>query len=160
MRKLTIKDMDVFIELDGIITSIIGPTNSGKTVILKKLCHKIDNRDIKIDDVCIDEYDISFLKNNIVVCLYDNHFYEEYVAEELFHNLNLLGYRIDEITNAEVISSDIDDERESGSITNQKRFLKNFCNECGIDIFKIYTDDGYSGANFDRPRIQINDKRY
>ena len=99
MRKLTIKDMDVFIELDGIITSIIGPTNSGKTVILKKLCHKIDNRDIKIDDVPIDEYDISFLRNNIVVCLDDNHFYEEYVAEELFHNLNLLGYRIDEITN-------------------------------------------------------------
>ena len=74
--------------------------------------------------------------------------------------VRLSNERIDEITNGEVISSDIDAERESGSITNQKRFLKNFCNECGIDIFKIYTDDGYSGANFDRPRIQINDKRY
>ena len=67
--------------------------------------------------------------------------------------VRLSNERIDEITNAEVISSDIDADRESGSITNQKRFLKNFCNECGIDIFKIYTDDGYSGANFDRPRI-------
>ena len=98
MRKLTIKDNDVFIELDGIITAIVGPTNSGKTVILKKLCNKIDNKDVKIDDVPIDEYDINFLRNNIVVCLDDNEYKQEYVAEELFHNLNLLGYRIDEIT--------------------------------------------------------------
>ena len=98
MRKLTIKDNDVFIELDGIITAIIGPTNSGKTVILKKLCNKIDNRDIKIDDVSIEEYDINFLKNNIVVCLDDNEYKEEYVAEELFHNLHSLGFRVDEIT--------------------------------------------------------------
>ncbi|MBQ7240595.1 MAG: ATP-binding cassette domain-containing protein [Bacilli bacterium] len=98
MRKLTIKDNDVFIELDGIITAIVGPTNSGKTVILKKLCNRIENKDVKIDDVPIDEYDINFLRNNIVVCLDDNEYKQEYVAEELFHNLNLLGYRIDEIT--------------------------------------------------------------
>ena len=99
MRKLTIKDNDVFIELDGIITAVIGPTNSGKTVILKKLCNKIDNADIKIDDVSIEEYDINFLRNNIVVCLDDNEFKEEYVAEELFHNLHTLGFRVDEISN-------------------------------------------------------------
>ncbi len=68
--------------------------------------------------------------------------------------VRLSNERIDEITNGEVISSDIDAERESGSITNQKRFLKNFCNECGIDIYKIYADDGYSGANFDRPSFK------
>ena len=99
MRKLTIKDNDVFIELDGIITAVIGPTNSGKTVILKKLCNKIDNSDIKIDDVSIEEYDINFLRNNIVVCLDDNEFKEEYVAEELFSNLHTLGFRVDEISN-------------------------------------------------------------
>ena len=99
MRKLTIKDNDVFIELDGIITAVIGPTNSGKTVILKKLCNKIDNTDIKIDDVSIEEYDINFLRNNIVVCLDDNEFKEEYVAEELFSNLHTLGFRVDEISN-------------------------------------------------------------
>ena len=99
MRKLTIKDNDVFIELDGIITAVIGPTNSGKTVILKKLCNKIDNTDIKIDDVSIEEYDINFLRNNIVVCLDDNEFKEEYVAEELFTNLHTLGFRVDEISN-------------------------------------------------------------
>ncbi len=99
MRKLTIKDNDVFIELDGIITAVIGPTNSGKTVILKKLCNKIDNSDIKIDDVSIEEYDINFLRNNIVVCLDDNEYKEEYVAEELFSNLHTLGFRVDEISN-------------------------------------------------------------
>ena len=98
MRKLTIKDNDVFIELDGIITAVVGPTNSGKTVILKKLCNKIDNRDIKIDDVSIEEYDIDFLRNNIVVCLDDNYYKEEYVAEELFYNLHSLGFRVDEIS--------------------------------------------------------------
>lgn len=47
--------------------------------------------------------------------------------------------------------SEYKSEKESGSITNQKSFLKRFCNENGIEIYKIYSDDGYSGANFDRP---------
>ena len=42
--------------------------------------------------------------------------------------VRLSNERIDEITNTEVISSDIDADRESGSITNQKRFLKNLNN--------------------------------
>lgn len=45
-------------------------------------------------------------------------------------------------------------ELESGSITNQKRFLTKFCNDHNINIFKIYQDDGFSGASFNRPGFQ------
>ena len=44
-----------------------------------------------------------------------------------------------------------EDERESGSISTQKSFLNNFCKDNTIHIYKHYTDDGYSGATFDRP---------
>ena len=61
-----------------------------------------------------------------------------------------------ESTSAGVTTNSVEAEmeRESGSITNQKRFLKDFCSECGIEIYKIYADDGYSGANFNRPSFK------
>ena len=43
------------------------------------------------------------------------------------------------------------DELESGSISTQKIFLRNFCKENKIKVHDDYTDDGFSGANFDRP---------
>jgi DNA invertase Pin-like site-specific DNA recombinase len=46
-----------------------------------------------------------------------------------------------------------EDERqdESNSITNQKRILEKYALDNGMKNFIHYTDDGYSGANFDRP---------
>lgn len=98
MNILEVRDMNISIELNGIITSVIGPESSGKTVFLKKLCNMISNRDVYIDDVSIKEYDITFLRNNIMVVFNDNIFQCEYVAEELYYYLGKLGYRIDEIT--------------------------------------------------------------
>lgn len=49
------------------------------------------------------------------------------------------------------VDLDYERDRESGSITTQRSFLTNFCEENGIIINNIYADDGYSGANFDRP---------
>lgn len=98
MKVMKIKDMNVEILLDGSFTSIVGPTNSGKTTVLKKLINQVDNKDIFIDDVNIIEYDINYLRNNIVVVLDDDIFNDEFVAGELYYNLSLLGYRIDEIT--------------------------------------------------------------
>lgn len=58
-----------------------------------------------------------------------------------------------EVGNGEVLETS-EDERESGSISTQKIFLKNFCKENGIRVYNAdYSDDGYSGANFDRPRF-------
>lgn len=98
MNTLIIKDMDITIELNGCITAMIGTSNSGKTTFAKKLCNKLDNRDIYIDDLSIKDYDITFLKNNIVVCLDDNNFNCDFVAEELYYYLDKLGYRVDEAT--------------------------------------------------------------
>lgn len=97
MNTIVVKDMDVSIQL-GVITNVIGPSNSGKTTLLKKLCNMIDNSDVFIDNVPIKEYDFNFLRNNLVVVLDDDNFMCEYVAEELFYYLDKLGYRIDEIT--------------------------------------------------------------
>ena len=97
MNTIVVKDMDVTIQL-GVITNVIGPSNSGKTTLLKKLCNKVDNSDVFIDEDNINDYDVTFLKNNLAIVLDDNSFNSEYVAEELFYYLDKLGYRIDEIT--------------------------------------------------------------
>ena len=55
-----------------------------------------------------------------------------------------------EAGNSEVLIEN-EDERESGSISTQKSFLKSFCRENNIKIFDTYVDDGISGATFDRP---------
>lgn len=46
-----------------------------------------------------------------------------------------------------------DDEQlgESNSITNQKAYLENYAQQHGFSNYRHYTDDGYSGSNFDRP---------
>ena len=98
MDKLVVKKMDVDIELNGLITAVIGPTNSGKTTLLKKLCNKIDNSDLYIDDINIKEYDITFLRNNLVTVLDDDIHYTDTVTDELFYHLNELGLNPSEIT--------------------------------------------------------------
>ena len=43
---------------------------------------------------------------------------------------------------------------ESNSISNQKRILEIYARQNGFSNLKWYTDDGYSGANFQRPGFQ------
>ena len=40
---------------------------------------------------------------------------------------------------------------DSGSIATQKSLLTSYCRENGYTIGDIYSDDGFSGSNFDRP---------
>ena len=46
-----------------------------------------------------------------------------------------------------------DDEQigESNSITNQKAYLESYAQQHGFSNCRHYTDDGYSGGNFERP---------
>ena len=67
MEKLSIKSMSIDIDLTLPVTCVLGPTNSGKTYFLKKLINVIPNHDVYLDDILISEYDITYLKNNIVV---------------------------------------------------------------------------------------------
>ena len=43
---------------------------------------------------------------------------------------------------------------ESVSISNQKEIIEKYIKEKGWHIYDIYSDDGYSGTNFDRPEFQ------
>ena len=43
---------------------------------------------------------------------------------------------------------------ESNSISNQKRILEGYARQNGFTNIRWYTDDGYSGANFERPGFQ------
>ena len=49
---------------------------------------------------------------------------------------------------------DDDQQRESNSISNQKRILEAYAKQNGFTNLKWYTDDGFSGANFQRPGFQ------
>jgi len=73
---------------------------------------------------------------------------EKYVAGlyERLSNENI------EVGNGEIIIN-TEDEKESGSISTQKIFLNNFCKGNHLAVYKHYTDDGYSGATFDRPEF-------
>ena len=48
----------------------------------------------------------------------------------------------------------IDSKKESRSIENQIKTLKTFAQEQGFYIQEIYSDDGYSGADFNRPAFK------
>ena len=51
----------------------------------------------------------------------------------------------------ERLSKDDDLLGESNSIVNQKTMLENYAKQNGFKNIRHYTDDGYSGGNFDRP---------
>ena len=97
MKSIYVKDMELTIKLNGTVTSIIGPSNSGKTVLAKRLCNKIDNSSVFLDDAPIATYDYDYLRRNIVVVLDDNYFNSEYVVDELYYYLDLLDYKNEEI---------------------------------------------------------------
>ena len=64
----------------------------------------------------------------------------------------------------ERLSRDDEQQGDSNSIINQKQYLMDFCSQQGFQNVRHFTDDGYSGTNFDRPGFQtllgeINDGR-
>lgn len=53
------------------------------------------------------------------------------------------------------ISKDDGDKEESESITNQRKIIYEYLkNNSNLIVYKEYVDDGYSGANFDRPAFK------
>ena len=97
MDKLVVESMDINIELRGLVTSIVGPAESGKTYLFKKLINMIPNKDVFIDGESISSYDITYLKNNIVMILNDDMYYTSFVIDELSYHLKELGLSNDVI---------------------------------------------------------------
>ena len=54
----------------------------------------------------------------------------------------------------ERLSKDDDLKGESNSISNQKKYLEDFARKNGFTNIKHYTDDGFTGTNFNRPGFQ------
>lgn len=52
------------------------------------------------------------------------------------------------------LSRDDDNEGDSNSISHQKQILERYARDHGIEHFRYYVDDGYSGTNFNRPGFQ------
>ena len=51
----------------------------------------------------------------------------------------------------ERLSRDDDLQGESNSILNQKKYLEDYAHQMGFTHIRHFTDDGYSGTNFNRP---------
>jgi site-specific DNA recombinase len=54
----------------------------------------------------------------------------------------------------ERLSRDDEMQGESNSISNQKRYLEDYARGQGFRYIRHFTDDGYSGTNFNRPGFQ------
>ncbi|WP_341473176.1 DUF4368 domain-containing protein [Ruthenibacterium lactatiformans] len=54
----------------------------------------------------------------------------------------------------ERLSKDDELKGESNSITNQKKYLEEFADRKGFTNLRHFTDDGYTGRNFNRPGFQ------
>lgn len=52
------------------------------------------------------------------------------------------------------LSRDDEQAGESNSIVNQRAILKRFAQDQGFRNIQFFVDDGYSGANFNRPDWQ------
>ena len=49
------------------------------------------------------------------------------------------------------LSRDDELQGESNSVSNQKRILETYAKEHGLIPYQFFVDDGWSGANFNRP---------
>ncbi len=54
----------------------------------------------------------------------------------------------------ERLSKDDELQGESNSILNQKKYLEDFARNNGFDNIRHYSDDGFTGTNFNRPAFQ------
>lgn len=53
------------------------------------------------------------------------------------------------------ISNDDHDKKESNSITSQKNLIQSYINSHpDLRLYDFYTDDGYTGTNFNRPSFK------
>ena len=52
------------------------------------------------------------------------------------------------------LSKDDEQQGESNSISNQKRILETYAREHGFMNYRFFVDDGWSGANFERPSFK------
>ena len=60
----------------------------------------------------------------------------------------------------ERLSRDDDNAGDSNSIVNQKKYLESYAQQRGYTNCRHYTDDGWSGGNFERPACLTAKRRF
>lgn len=78
------------------IISLIGPSKSGKTTLLKMLCHKLPNESCYYKGECFKDIPTDILRKEIVV-VFDKQINEYTVKDELLQNLYKLNLSTEEI---------------------------------------------------------------
>ena len=97
MKTLFFKKYIMEINL-GQSIALIGPENCGKTTIFKMLTNKVKNDTVYLDNKKLNDYNIEFLKKN-VMCVFDiEDFFTDYVKEELAYLLKKLKFKNSEIS--------------------------------------------------------------
>jgi hypothetical protein len=56
----------------------------------------------------------------------------------------------------ERLSRDDELQGESNSISNQKKYLEDYATQHGFRNIRHFSDDGYTGTNFNRPGFSID----
>lgn len=80
------------------ITAVIGPESSGKTTIFKLLANKVKNDSVYLDRKKLNDYNINFLRNNVMTIFDFENFNTDYVKEELAYYLKKLKIDSSEIS--------------------------------------------------------------
>lgn len=71
----------------GELVSIIGANGSGKTTFIKRICGKLNNQDLFINNKSISEYSLDYKKHNIACVFSDNRYNTERFSLELEYYL-------------------------------------------------------------------------
>ena len=71
----------------GELVSIIGANGSGKTTFIKRICGKLNNQDLFINNKSISEYSLDYKKHNIACVFSDNRYNTESCSLELEYYL-------------------------------------------------------------------------
>lgn len=71
----------------GELVSIIGANGSGKTTFIKRICGKLNNQDLFINNKSISEYSLDYKKHNIACVFSDNRYNTESFFLELEYYL-------------------------------------------------------------------------
>lgn len=71
----------------GELVSIIGANGSGKTTYIKRICGKLNNQDLFINNKSISEYSLDYKKHNIACVFSDNRYNTESFSLELEYYL-------------------------------------------------------------------------
>ena len=71
----------------GELVSIIGANGSGKTTFIKRICGKLNNQDLFINNKSISEYSLDYKKHNIACVFSDNRYNTESFSLDLEYYL-------------------------------------------------------------------------